>query len=149
MSDETVVQLRPPKPPQSAPVSVSKRRCRFHSYHVVFIPKTARTSLVLEWVDVETGEMLPDFYRVDDTYQRGPKLGQRKLDGGFTVAPRSKLGRLWLAAMGKPPRKWPEIARELHKLKAIEFTAEVKVSVRVNETTAYKQLINVKPSNGK
>ncbi len=96
--------------------------------------------LVLDFSDIDTGEVIPAFFNVNIDYQRGPMAGQNfKIgrNGRFWVYPRSKFALFWLDTFGSTG-KWSRVYRQLNRLKPIRFSGDVKRSEK------YRQIINLK-----
>ena len=96
--------------------------------------------LVLDFLDTDTGELIPAFFNVNIAYQRGPKKGQNfkvGRNGRFWVLPGCKFARMWNKTIGQPD-KCSTLYRQMGYLKPIRFTGEVRVS----ET--YEQITNLK-----
>ena len=95
--------------------------------------------LVLELIDIQSGQSLPAFFNVNITYQRGPMAGQNfkvGRNGRFWLYPRSKFALFWLSTVGQTD-KWSRVYRQLNRLKAYRFTGVVR------RTDTYCQIIDL------
>ena len=102
--------------------------------------KTRPGRLVLDLTDIETGEVLPAFFNVNTTYQRGPMSGQNFKTGSkgrFWLYPKSKFALLWLDTFGQTD-KWSRIYRQMNRLNEIQFTG------RVQSAATYHQVVDLK-----
>jgi len=99
--------------------------------------------VVLHLYDVDTGEILPAFFNVNITYQRGPLAGQNfKIgrNGRFWVYPRSKFATFWLDNFGCVAQ-WSIVWRQVNRLKPFRFSGDVK------RCQKYNQIINLERVN--
>ncbi len=102
--------------------------------------KHGKGRLVIEFISVDTGELLQAYFNVNITQQRGPKKGdyfKTGRNGRFWVLPRSKFTTLWIQAIGQPD-KLSTLYRQMSHLKPLYFSGEIKSS------TSYQQLVNIK-----
>jgi hypothetical protein len=95
---------------------------------------TKEGSLVMAFIDVETGQELDAFFNVDIKRQRGPYKGKnyRIGQGGqFLPKPRSKFRKFWLTTVVIEPRRWASVHKEMRsKLKKHTFTGNISTSFR-------------------
>jgi len=102
--------------------------------------KHGKGRLVIEFISVDTGELLAAYFNVNITQQRGPKKGQdfrTGRNGRFWFFPGSKFALFWIQALGQPDRR-STVYRQMSHLKPLYFSGEIKSS------TSYQQLINIK-----
>lgn len=98
--------------------------------------KVHRGGVALNLEEMETGASVVAFFNVDITYQRGKKKGmQKRIGRGQPFLPlyRSKFRKFWQGAVGKEPRRWSEVHKEMHKLSDLVFTAEIKTAYDSDE----------------
>jgi len=102
--------------------------------------KHGKGRLVIEFISVDTGELLQAYFNVNITCQRGAKKGEyfkTGRNGRFWVFPGSKFATLWIQAIGQPD-KLSTLYRQMSHLKPLYFSGELKSS------TSYQQLVNIK-----
>ncbi len=102
--------------------------------------KFGKGRLAIEFISVDTGELLQAYFNVNITQQRGPKKGEyfkTGRNGRFWVFRGSKFATFWIQAIEQPD-KLSTLYRQMSRLKPLYFSGEIKSS------TSYRQLINIK-----
>lgn len=114
-----------PARPNNKPTSVPTGQ----SFMYVGHRTTTKGALILDFADMDSGEVCSAFFNVSIEYQRGPKAGQARRTGDgcqFHPAKRSKFRRFWLDAVGCPPRRWAETHKQMHLLAKTTFTGRTE-----------------------
>ena len=96
--------------------------------------------LIVELVNIDTGAIIPSYFNVNITYQRGPNKGQyfkTGRNGRFWVYPGSKFARFWISTFGQPD-KLSTLYRQMKYLKQFNYSGQLKLSA------TYQQLIDIK-----
>ena len=100
----------------------------YHCHRTAVNKSTGKGFLILCFVDVQSDQDAFVFFNVDTTIQRGSSKGNNHRighKGQFLPAPRSNFRRFWTRTVGKEPRRWSAVHKELSsKLKGLSFTAK-------------------------
>lgn len=93
---------------------------------------TALGSLVLEFRDPITRSLYSAFFNVDLTVQRGKDKGKRHKVGAkgmFYPPERGKLREWWINIVGKEPKRWASLNKELKpRLSKLNLTGDFDIS---------------------
>ena len=107
---------------------------------------TKQGSLVLSFVNIETGKEAVAFFNVDVRRQRGPKKGSsyRTGRGGqFLPMPGGNFRKFWSSTVGVNPHRWASVHKELKpKLRRMIFTGNPEVATR-GDGRSYIRLKNL------
>jgi len=96
--------------------------------------------LVLELADGNTGEIANVYFNVEIQWQRGKQKGHyfpTGDNGRFWVLPKSKFGKFWIHAIGRP-EKFSILYKCMGRLKPLQFTGQLDIR------PTYRQLLNFK-----
>jgi len=129
-------------PAAENPTIEANHRFEFESYSTR-TDERGSGRLLLHFYDVDTGEIIPAFFNVNITHQRGPKAGQNfKIGraGRFWVYPKSKFAIFWLDTFDGFD-EWSKVCRQLNRLKTFRFSGNVKRNKK------YNQIINLERVN--
>lgn len=109
---------------------------------------TRKGSLVVSFIDLDTGQEFVSFFNADIKRQRGPQKGESYrsgVGGQFLTRPRSKFRKLWLSATGKPPIRWASVYKSMRsQLGGIVFTGEPSVGYDSDEKP-FNKLLDPEP----
>ena len=93
---------------------------------------TKNGSLVIAFIDMETGQEVDAFFNVDIKRKRGTHKGKnyRCGEGGqFLPKSRSKFRKFWMTVVGQEPRRWASVHKEMRsKLREFTFTGKISTS---------------------
>ena len=140
--DEWVEELKSGKPvsPKNKPYFVTGLKFDHH--------RTTKTgSVVLSFNSSSLEDEVVAFFNCDIRRQRGPKKGQTYpsgIGGQFLPPKRGKFRAFWLQAMGKPPKRWAAVHKELKpKLKDLKFEGMVEFGY-TEEGRRFKKVVGLK-----
>jgi len=103
--------------------------------------------LVLAFIDIESWQEVNAFFNVGIIKKRGEYKGtsyRTGLGGQFNVTPRHKFYKFWMNVVGKEPRRWSRVHKEMKsKLGNILLTGDQSTKYR-NDGSPYTYVDNLR-----
>ncbi len=132
-----------PKKPAALPAQTDHTIFKFDSFRTARLKRqnTHVGRLIISFVSIKTGIIADCFFNVDINKQRGKGEHKTGARGQFYPKPKSNFRKFWMESVQQPPRRWARVNKEMHKLKNLLFTGEIKDAFR-GSGESYIQLIN-------
>ena len=126
-------QLEPTQPKSDyllASLGGNLRVYKFVEHRTVHNPGK-RGRLILTFEDAESGEYADAFFNVSVCFERGKKKGKPKAVGrgcpfNPPIRPTATFYNFWMDSFGREPTRWSSVHKEMHKLRGLDFKAEVE-----------------------
>ena len=105
--------------------------------------RTTKTgSVILSFLDQKDSREIVAFFNICLIRKRGKYKGQKYrtgVGGQFLPLPRSKFRRFWELSVGKPPRRWATVHKQLRPaLRDMLFTGKIYTAYRSDGTPFLK-----------